>query len=109
MADEVHYDKVRERALRRVTRTYRSEYTDRLWVEGSKKGDEGRYTDSFAEEFAEGAVVQARRTLIGRLEVRYSGLTPVQRERIETCGDLEQLDAWIMKLLTRTAAEILGD
>ena len=91
-----------------MTGVYRSEATDQLWARGAKAGDEGRYTDWFAEEFAAGAVLEARKILVDELERRPHGLTPEQRELIESCYDLRQLDAWIMKLLPRTAAEILG-
>jgi hypothetical protein len=92
-----------------MTMTYRSEYTDRLWAERVGKGDEARYTDSFAEEYAAGAVQYAREILVRALETRLCEITSKQRERIESCCDLRQLDDWITKLLSRTAADILGD
>lgn len=94
MAGEVPYDDVCGELLRRMTITYRSEHTDRLWAEGAKKGDETRYTDMFAEEFEAGAVLQAQKTLVvcskaGSIaSVRNSGslLRPVTTSSSSTPG-----------------------
>lgn len=83
-----------------MTGTYRSEYTDRVWAQGAKASLEKRYTHRFAEEFAEGAVCEARGALVELLEGTPTGISLEQRAYIEACNSLQQLRAWRAKVIT---------
>ncbi len=59
------------------------------------------WADSLREEGRnEGSLREARKSLLVVLSKRSLGVTPVQRERIESCEDLDQLETWLANAVT---------
>lgn len=86
-----------EALMQTRSRPYHSEYSDRLRAEGRKAGRE------------EGAIEHTRALLVQMLEGTPAGVTPAQRQRIEACSDLQQLDAWFAKAFEQRSGEGLFD
>lgn len=90
-----------EELMQTKARPYHSEYSDRLRSEGRQTGrEEGRQ-----EGREEGAIEHARSFLVRFLEGTSAGITEGQRERIEACSDLQQLDAWLNEVVSRRTGE----
>jgi hypothetical protein len=82
-----------EELMRTQTRPYHSEYSDSLRAEGLEQGLEQGL----------------RRALVLILEGTPSGLTDEQRQQIERCTDLTQLDAWLVKATQQQSSVGLFD
>jgi hypothetical protein len=82
-----------EELMRTQTRPYHSEYSDSLRAEGLEQGLEQGL----------------RRALVLILEGTPSGLTDEQRQQIERCTDLAQLDAWLVKATQQQSSAGLFD
>ncbi|SDD48533.1 hypothetical protein [Glycomyces harbinensis] len=90
-----------EELMQTKTRTYHSEYSDRLRSEGLEQGlEQGR---------EQGQVEGLRRALVVLLENTQTGLTPEQRGKIEACTDLVQLQNWLAKFATDRSASVVLD
>ncbi|MCH7230414.1 hypothetical protein L0U85_06025 [Glycomyces sp. L485] len=93
-------DKAREileELMKTESRPYHSEWSDKLRREGAEEGRE------------EGRVEMSRRHLIKLCTGRSIALSDVERDRIEQCGDVDQLDRWFDRALTAGSAdEVFG-
>ena len=76
--------------------TYKSKFVDGWYQRGVAAGK--------AQGIAEGEVRGRARSILRILESRGLGPTPAQRELIESCEDLGQLDTWFDRALTATTA-----
>jgi hypothetical protein len=76
--------------------TYKSKFVDGWYQQGRASGE--------AEGKVRGEARGRARSVLRILESRGLGPTPAQRELIESCEDLGQLDTWFDRALTATTA-----
>ncbi len=82
--------------------TYKSKFVDGWYQQGRAAGE--------AQGVAEGKAQGEARAILRLLDSRGLRPTRAQRELIESCDDLGQLDAWFDRALTvTTAAAIFED
>ncbi|MCD0443789.1 hypothetical protein LO763_09155 [Glycomyces sp. A-F 0318] len=80
--------KVLEAIMATTKFEYHSEWTDSLRKEGREQGrEQGR---------EEGQLKQARKSLLAVLQRRSMPVTAETRKFIDSCGDLDQLQAWLV-------------
>jgi hypothetical protein len=86
--------------------TYKSKFVDGWYQQGRAAGQaEGR-----AQGIAQGEVTTKAVDILRILQSRGLRPTPAQRELIESCEDLGQLDTWFDRALTvTTAAAVFED
>ena len=86
--------------------TYKSKFVDGWYQQGRAVGEaEGK-----AQGEAQGEARGEARAILRLLESRGLRPTRAQRELIESCQDLDQLDSWLDRALTvATAAAVFED
>jgi hypothetical protein len=78
--------------------TYKSKFVDGWYQQGRAVGEAA----GKAQGIAEGAARTKTADILRILESRDLRLTRAQRELIESCQDLDQLDSWFGRALTAT-------
>ena len=91
-------DAAREHLEELMGITYKSKFVDGWYQQGRAVGEaEGK-----AQGIAEGAATTRTADILLTLESRGLRLTRAQRELIESCQDLDQLNSWFRRALTAT-------
>jgi hypothetical protein len=89
--------KVLEAIMATTKFEYHSEWTDSLRKEGREQGRE------------EGQLKQARKSLLAVLQRRSMPVTAETRKFVESCGDLDQLQGWLVAAVTADSLdEVFG-
>jgi hypothetical protein len=83
--------------------TYKSKFVDGWYQQGRAAGE----AKGMAEGIARGETKRGATDILRILKSRGLRPTPAQRELIESCDDLGQLDTWFDRALTATAVAMV--